>query len=100
MPDRDHRDDGVEGPEVAYPPLSEYRPQEVPYDPSRHRELVRSILAIGSIGLVALEVIGFLWMFAFGTRDFGELKDLVGVILSPSIALASAATGFYFGGHK
>jgi hypothetical protein len=37
---------------------------------------------------------------AFSNRSVADIKELVSVILPPATELASAATGFYFAGHK
>jgi hypothetical protein len=71
----------------------------------KEREDVRSLVALLLISLVVVEILGFGWIGYYaithpdGTQTdkvVGFLKDLAGVVLSPSIALASAVMGFYF----
>jgi hypothetical protein len=76
------------------------------YDPGKNRETIRSVLAILLIGLVMIEIIGLgalgSWAVINPTKDvgldkvMGAIKEIAGVILSPSIALASAVMGFYY----
>ncbi|MCC6921569.1 MAG: hypothetical protein IT525_00665 [Nitrosomonas sp.] len=56
----------------------------------------RRMIAYLLIGLLGLVVSGMLILLGFGIIDVDHIKEL-GVILSPIIALVSAATGFYYG---
>ncbi|MGH7155740.1 MAG: hypothetical protein ACREF3_17575 [Acetobacteraceae bacterium] len=56
------------------------------------------------MGLFVLEIIVFLLMFGLdkpgGPDGFTNLKELMGLILTPTTALVGAATGFYYGGRN
>jgi hypothetical protein len=84
------------------PPVDPSRllePATEPYDPEPKRENVRLLLAASLVGLVIVEVLA-----AFGALIAGQsiqdLRALLQIVLSPSVALAGSATGFYFGGQR
>ncbi|WP_433917371.1 hypothetical protein OIE50_50845 [Streptomyces canus] len=68
-----------------------------PPSPPTHEDWTRRIIAWGLLGLVAVLVGAGTWAFvtdkAFTDQDLEQL----GVFVSPLIALAAAAFGFYFG---
>ena len=66
------------------------------YDPRPQEDGARRTIAYLLIGLLWLIVSGILILLSFGSIAVGEIKDF-GVVLSPIIALVSAATGFYYG---
>jgi hypothetical protein len=72
-------------------------PDVTSYDPGPDREKVRGRLAGGVLGLLAGTIaVSFLGLWQhWGTP--GEMKDFLGVLLSPLFALAGSALGFYFG---
>jgi hypothetical protein len=69
------------------------------YDPLPRREKTRSWLALGLVGLLALIASALVGLTAAKALAIDDTKDLIDGILSPLIALAGAALGFYFGGH-
>jgi ABC-type cobalamin transport system permease subunit len=84
-------------------------PTLVAFDAGRSRERVRSSLALLLVGLVVFEIVGIVWIaYALFTHSDGQqidkavsfLKDVAGIILSPTIALAGAVMGFYFATGK
>lgn len=66
------------------------------YDPRPKEDEARRNIAYSLIGLLWLIVAGILILLAFGGIKVEDIKDF-GVVLSPMIALVSAATGFYYG---
>lgn len=74
-------------------------PDTVPYNPEPKRENIRGLLAGGLVGLVGLEVaLGFIALMTGSAID--DLRELLEVVFSPSVALAGSATGFYFAGRS
>jgi hypothetical protein len=67
-----------------------------PYNPEPDRERVRGWMAFGLIGLFAVEVIFLLIAVSAGWITSAEAMDLGSLVLSPTIGLAGAATGFYY----
>ena len=70
------------------------------YDPTKDRENVRGHLAYIVVGLFALLVVLTLWFaHAVVTDDpaLQRLLQVVGILLSPVVALVGAVTGFYYG---
>ncbi len=66
------------------------------YDPRPQEDDARRRIAYLLIGLLCFTVIGIFVLLGFGAIAVGDLKEF-GVVLSPIIALVSAATGFYYG---
>lgn len=66
------------------------------YDPRPVEDGARRILAFLLIGLLWLIIAAILILVAFETISVRQIKDF-DVLLSPIIALVSAATGFYYG---
>lgn len=66
------------------------------YDPRPQEDGARRTIAYLLIGLLWLIVSGILILLGFSTISVDSIKEF-GVILSPIIALVSAATGFYYG---
>ena len=63
---------------------------------------VRAALAFALFGLLSIEVVGALWVVVRcnGTPDnatIENLKSILTLVLSPTVALFGAATGFYYG---
>jgi uncharacterized membrane protein len=84
-------------------PITVTPPATVPSDPAPSRERVRSILAVSLIGLVIVEMVWFLWLGTAGVRRGAEaeqalaaLEELIAMVLTPTITLASAVLGFYY----
>jgi hypothetical protein len=85
-------------------------PQLIRYEPERDRETIRSALAILLIGLVIIEIVGLGGVGGYALlhpdKDLGidkvmpAIKDLAGIVLTPSIALAGAVMGFYYATKK
>jgi hypothetical protein len=70
------------------------------YNPAKDREVIRGVLAVLSIVLICVEVLAFIAMAWCSQLDVQQIKELIGVIFPPSIALASTASAFYFANHK
>lgn len=80
-------------------PGSVLEPAIEPYDPEPKRENVRLLLAASLVGLVIFEVAaGFLALLLGTSMD--DLRVLLQIVFSPSVALAGSATGFYFAGRR
>ena len=79
-------------------------PRTEEYKYSRDREVVRSTLAVLLIGLVIIEILGLgiaglTAVFQQATaaeKVVTAIKDIASLLLTPSIALASAVMGFYY----
>lgn len=71
---------------------------------ARQQENVRQAIALCLVGLFVAEIAAFMAMFWFqkpgGADGFADLKELMGLILTPTTALVGAATGFYYGGRS
>lgn len=78
-------------PEVKSPELN-----NEPYDPRPHEDNARRWIAYFLIGLLSITVVGILLLLGCGKVSIDQISEF-GVILSPLIALVSAATGFYYG---
>lgn len=79
-------------------PSSALEPATAPYNPEPKRENVRLLLAASLVGLVIFEVAaGFVALLAGTSID--DLRILLQIVFSPSVALAGSATGFYFAGR-
>jgi heme A synthase len=74
--------------------------REVPYNPEPNRDRVRGWLALALVVLlVAVIVAAWVTLWA-GAVSEPEIKDLLGVLLPPVVALVGSALGFYFGGKS
>ncbi|WP_376093565.1 hypothetical protein ACE7GA_25770 [Roseomonas sp. CCTCC AB2023176] len=77
------------------------QPITIAYEPARDRENVRGHLAYIVVGIFAVLVVAtfITAIFAiFGSNGKVEgLLQVVGVLLSPVVALVGAVTGFYYG---
>ncbi len=70
-----------------------------PFNPAPMREWARLGIAVALLFLLFGEVAVFLRM-AVLKFSIDEIKDLIGVIFVPTIALATAAIAFYFAGDR
>jgi hypothetical protein len=71
---------------------------EKPYDPEPRRERMRGALASGLV-LILAAVAAAAWITIWARlATEAEVKDLLGVMLPPVVALVGSAIGFYFGG--
>lgn len=85
----------VEAGDLASPKTS------APYDPSRHRELLRGAIALSLILLLWLVVLApFKLLLGPDKLEFASVKELLGRLLSPVVGLVGSAIGFYFGGRS
>lgn len=66
---------------------------------TREAELdrTRKILALVLLGILAIEVVAALMAVFFAATVTAAMKDMLGLVFTPTIALVGAATGFYFG---
>jgi hypothetical protein len=69
------------------------------FDHDRHIDHVRAFLAVVLVLLVAVEVLIALIAVALGTPS-SDMSDLLEKVLSPTVALAGSAVGFYFAGER
>lgn len=76
-----------------------FPPQE-PFNPEKFRERTRAWLAGGLTALLAAVVLILLIALVIGAYATKDAVDLLGVLLSPLVALVGAATGFYYGGKS
>jgi hypothetical protein len=63
---------------------------------ARTREDARRLLAISLVAIFGVEVVAALLTVLCG-RDLATIKDILTIILGPTVALVGSATGFYFG---
>jgi hypothetical protein len=80
----------IPDPEGAEP---ERRRASVP----ERRETARLGVAIALVVIFGIEVIGAMLALWLCSARMAELKDILSLILSPTVALVGAVTGFYFG---
>lgn len=71
--------------------------ETLPYDPEPAREKIRAILALILVGCVAAEIAFLILALVFGWLDISGAKEFAGFVLTPTLSLAGAATGFYYG---
>jgi hypothetical protein len=57
----------------------------------------RKLLALFLLGILAIEILAALVAVFFATTVTTAMKDMLGLLFTPTIALVGAATGFYFG---
>jgi hypothetical protein len=72
-------------------------PPKEPYNPEKTRELARVALAGALTTLLAFLVVAIVIALINGWYMTQDALDLLGVLLSPLVALVGAATGFYYG---
>ncbi len=77
----------IEGPEGAGP-----EPRTIP----EWQEWVRRFLAIALVTIFGVEALGGMVALWLCSEHLQELKDILTLILGPTVALAGSATGFYF----
>jgi len=85
----------IEGGDVSLP---EKGTKEKPYDPEPNRDKVRGYLAGGLVILLVAVIVAAWLTFIYTNETEADIKDLLGVILPPVVALVGSALGFYFGG--
>jgi hypothetical protein len=61
------------------------------------REWVRRTLAVALVAIFGLEVLGAMAALCWTSAHPQDLKDILTLILSPTVALTGSAIGFYFG---
>jgi hypothetical protein len=61
------------------------------------RESARKTLALILVGIFGIEVIGALAALVFFGVNLQDLKDIIPLILGPTVALVGSVVGFYFG---
>jgi hypothetical protein len=67
---------------------------------AQRREGVRALLAFSIFALLCFEIVFGLFVLLRVSKDpqqLTALKDVLGMVLSPTVALFGAATGFYYG---
>ena len=62
-----------------------------------HREKLRGVIAIWLLAIFTAEVLARLACQLFFENKSAAAKDIVGLILTPTIALLGAVSGFYYG---
>jgi hypothetical protein len=68
------------------------------YDPEPGRDMVRGLLAVAMVGLLSGIILASFILLAIHQPTTTDVKDLLGIILPPVVALAGTVLGFYFGG--
>lgn len=69
----------------------------VPSTRDRDLDRTRKLLALVLLAILGFEIVAALLsvIFASGTKD--AVKEMLGLLFTPTVALVGAATGFYFG---
>ena len=78
--------------------LPDTAPSSRPYDPEPARDRLRGWLAVALLAMLAVVVAAAWVSLWWSLATEAEIKDLLGVILPPIVALVGSAIGFYFGG--
>ena len=74
--------------------------EERPYDPEPRRDTVRAALALSLVAILAATVgLSYLLMF-LKLAAVTDVKELLGAVFPPLVALTGSALGFYFGGKS
>ena len=89
-----------EGPQEVDVELPGQPPSEKPYDPEPRRERMRGYLASALVVILATIAVAAWLSLWLGLATEPEVKDLLGVMLPPVVALVGSAIGFYFGGKQ
>jgi len=71
--------------------------QEKDYDPRPQEDSARRRITYILLGLLGVVLIWALGSITFCQNSEEEVMNILQIVLSPLIALVSAATGFYFG---
>ncbi|MGC2415637.1 MAG: hypothetical protein WA459_23435 [Stellaceae bacterium] len=66
----------------------------------QRREDVRQRIAVILVVILGIEVIGAMAAIFLCRGNMPELKDILTLILGPTVALVGSVTGFYFGTHS
>jgi hypothetical protein len=66
----------------------------VPTTREVERESTRKVLALVLLGILAIEILAALAAVFFSTAITAAMKDMLGLVFTPTIALVGAATGF------
>lgn len=80
--------------------VSEVRTPKQKLPPAAAEDWVRAALAIFLFVLLAVEICSALFVVVFCTQTadrIENLKSVLTLVLSPTVALFGAATGFYYG---
>lgn len=96
-PEPDGPQDG-DAPIIQAPEGAEPRSQKTTV-PER-RESARQLLAIVLVGIFGVEVVGAMVALWLCGGDVQGLKDLLTLIIGPTVALVGSVTGFYFGARE
>ena len=67
------------------------------FDPDRHREIIRNILAITVAGLLVVVLLMRLVAVTVAGTPWSKLQGVVGAIVPGVIGIAGTILGFYFG---
>ncbi len=74
--------------------------EERPYDPEPGWDKVRAALALSLVAILAATVgLSYLLMF-LKLALVADVKELLGAVFPPLVALTGSALGFYFGGKS
>ena len=89
----------IEQPEYLGPPELDARAPAVgkKFDHSRHREIIRNMLAIGVLCLMIFVLVVPMWQVAVRGRDWSEMEGMVSATVPGVIGIAGTILGFYFG---
>lgn len=64
------------------------------------REWIRGLIAIILVAIFGLEVLGAMLVLWLCSTQLQQLKELLPLILSPTVAVVGSVLGFYFGGKE
>jgi hypothetical protein len=64
------------------------------------RERARKWIAIGLVIIFGLEVLGSMAAAWFCSIDTHNIKDIMELVLGPTVALVGSVVGFYFGTYE
>jgi len=93
-----------DGPAEGQHSLYYYEPKSKPYDPKKAHDDARRAIALWLLGILTFIVVGAFLLYLRqpnpADADYcleDPVKSFLELVLSPVVALVSAATGFYFG---
>jgi hypothetical protein len=85
-----------EAEEIEIPEIEDAEPEPRPITIPERRERTRERIAYILVFIFGFEVVAAMLALLFCGADLRGLKDLLTLILTPTVALAGSVIGFYF----